>query len=192
MKLAARTSKVRPVATPDRLFVATEGKLLALDAATGETVAEFGETRDPREILLEGGLLIVSDAGSIRAFDPASRKQSWEAPIAARRIVAEGDYLLVVTATHVLGLDRATGKEKWKTADADAALALTCTAHGDYLVLEKSTLRDDPVGCGIKVYSAKTGELLWTKDYNPDMTHYRRRAPTSPRGSSGCRSTRKG
>ncbi|MBI3856280.1 MAG: PQQ-binding-like beta-propeller repeat protein [Planctomycetes bacterium] len=173
MKLAGRVSKVRPVASGDRLFVASEGKVLALDAASGETAAEFGGTRDPRELLLEGGLLIVSDADSIRAFDPATRKSAWEMPIQARRIVAEGDHLLVVTATHVVGLDRATGKEKWRTEDADAALALTCTAHGDYLVLEKSTLRDDPVGCGIKVYSAKTGELLWTKDYSPDMTHYR-------------------
>jgi outer membrane protein assembly factor BamB len=173
MKLAGRTSKVRPVASVDRLYVATEGKVLALDAATGETVEEFAQTRDPREILLEGGLLIVSDATSIRTFEPASHKPVWEAALVARRIVAEGDFLLVVTATHVIGLDRATGKEKWRTEDADAALALTCTAHGDYLVLEKSTLRDDPVGCGIKVYAAKTGELLWTKDYSPDMTHYR-------------------
>src|SRR6185369_6475561 len=173
MKLAGRTSKVRPVASADRLYVATEGKVLALDAATGETAVEFAETKDPREILLEGGLLIVSDATSIRAFDPATRKQAWEAPLVARRVAAEGDYLLVVTATHVVGLDRATGKEKWKTADADAALALTCTAHADYFVLEKSTLRDDPVGCVINVYSAKTGELLWTKDYSPDATHYR-------------------
>lgn len=173
MKLAGRTSKVRPVASADRLYVATEGKVLALDAATGDTVAEFAETKDPREILLEGGLLLVTDAASIRAFDPASRKQVWEAKLVARRVAAEGDNLLVITATHVVGLDRATGKEKWKTEDADAALALTCTAHGDYFVLEKSTLRDDPVGCGIKVYAAKTGELLWTKDYNPDMTHYR-------------------
>jgi outer membrane protein assembly factor BamB len=173
MKLAGRTSKVRPVAVGDRLFVASEGKVLALDAATGATAAEFGETRDPRELLVDGGLLFVSDATAIRAYDPATRKLAWEVKIDVRRMVAEGDGILVVTATHVVGLDRATGREKWRTEDADAALALTCTAHKGYLVLEKSTLRDDPVGCGIKVYSTKNGELLWTRDYKPDMTHYR-------------------
>jgi outer membrane protein assembly factor BamB len=172
-KAGSRTNKVRPVATADRLFVASEGKVLALNTATGETVAVFAETRDPREILLQGGLLLVSDAGSVRAFDPGSKKQVWEAALEARRMVAEGDNVLVVTATHVVGLDRATGKERWRTEDAEAALALTCTANAGYLVLEKSTLRDDPIGCGIKVYSTKTGELLWTRDFAPDMTHYR-------------------
>src|SRR6185436_4166906 len=40
MKLAGRVSKVRPVALGDRLYVASEGKVLALDGATGETVAD--------------------------------------------------------------------------------------------------------------------------------------------------------
>jgi outer membrane protein assembly factor BamB len=173
MRLAVRTSKVRPVAAGDRLFVASEGKVLALDAATGETVAEYGEAGDPRELLVEGGLLIVSDDKAIRAFEPATRKPSWEAPLQARRMVVDGDAILVVTATHVIGLDRATGKERWRKEDPDAGLSLTCTAHKGYLVLEKSTLRDDPVGCGIKVYSTRDGELLWTRDYKPDMTHYR-------------------
>jgi len=147
--------------------------VLTLDAATGETVAEYGDARDPRELLVEGGLLIVSDAKSIRAFDPASRKMVWEAAIEARRLVVEGDNILILTGTQVIGLDRASGRERWKKEDPDAALALTCTAHKGYLVLEKSTLRDDPVGCGIKVYGTKDGELLWTRDYKPDMTHYR-------------------
>ena len=47
MKLAGRTSKVRPVAMGDRLFVASEGKVLALDAATGRTVAEYGDASNP-------------------------------------------------------------------------------------------------------------------------------------------------
>jgi len=173
MKLAGRTSKVRPVAFGERLFVASEGKVMALNAATGETVAEYGTASDPRELLVEGGLLIVSDAKAIRAFDPETRKSAWEAALEARRMVVDGDMILVVTATHVIGLDRASGKERWKKEDPDAGLALTCTASKGYLVLEKSTLRDDPVGCGIKVYSTKDGELLWTRDYKPDMTHFR-------------------
>lgn len=173
MKPGGRTSKVRPVAIGDRLYVATEGKVLALDAATGDPVGEFAEVRDPRELLVGGGLLLVSDAASVRAFDAAQRTRVWEAALQARRMVLEDDLVLVVTATHVVGLDRATGKEKWRTEDPDAALALTCTASQGVLVLEKSTLRDDPVGCGIKVYSTKTGQVLWSRDFKPDMTHYR-------------------
>src|SRR6185295_7446223 len=101
-KPGGRTSKVRPVATADRLYAASEGKVLALDAATGETVGEFGEVRDPRELLLEDGLLIVSDAAAIRAYDAATRKPAWEAALAARRMVLDGGMLVVVTATHVV------------------------------------------------------------------------------------------
>jgi outer membrane protein assembly factor BamB len=173
MKLGVRTSKVRPVASGDRLYIASDGKVLALDARTGGTAAEFGEARDPREILLDGGLLIITDATAVRAYDPATRKLAWETTIAARRIVAEGGSLLIVTAKHLVAIDRATGKELWRRDEPDADLALTATAHDGYFVIEKSTLRDDPAGCGIKVYSSKTGELLWIRDYKPDMTHYK-------------------
>jgi outer membrane protein assembly factor BamB len=173
MKLGGRTSKVRPVAAGDRLYAVGDGKLLVLDAATGKTLAELADTRDPRELLVDGGLLMLSDASEVRAFDTSTLKPVWEQSIDARRMVSEGDGLFVVTAGQVVGLDRATGKVRWKTDDTDAELALTCTAHAGYLVLEKSSLRDDPIGCGIKVYSTKTGELLWTKDYKPDMTHFR-------------------
>jgi outer membrane protein assembly factor BamB len=173
MKLGGRSSKVRPVASGDRLYAVGEGKLLVLDAATGKTVAELADAKDPRELLVDGGLVLLSDASGVRAFDVATLKPVWEQALEARRMVSEGDGLVVVTASQVMGLDRASGKVRWKTDDADAGLALTCTAHEGYVVLEKSTLRDDPVGCGIKVYSSKSGELLWTKDYKPDMTHYR-------------------
>src|SRR4029077_11608519 len=77
---------------------------------------------------------------------------------------------------------RARGKDRSRKKVPAAALALTCTANKGFLVLEKSTLRDDPVGCGIKVYSTKDGELLWTRDYKPDMTHSREAAANLPQG----------
>jgi outer membrane protein assembly factor BamB len=173
MKLGVRTSKVRPVAWGDRLYLASGGRILALDARSGRTEAEFGEARDPREILVTGGLLVVTDPAAVRAYEPSSAKLVWETAIEARRIVSEGPSLLIVTGRHLVSLDRSTGSELWRREDPDADLAMTCTAHEGYLVIEKSTLRDDPAGCGIKVYSTKTGELLWTRDYKPDMTHYK-------------------
>ncbi len=173
MRLGTRTSRVRPVAWGGRLFAAADGKLLELDGRTGETAAEIAVTKEPREILVDGGLLVLSEARTLRAWDVATRKPAWEAALEARRIVASDGGLYLVTPTHVVGLDRATGKELWRTADPEAPLVLTLTAHGGVLVLEKSTLRDDPVGCGIRVYSTRDGSLLWKRDYKPDMTHYR-------------------
>jgi outer membrane protein assembly factor BamB len=173
MKLGVRTSKVRPVASGDRLYLASDGHVLALDGRTGETVAEFGEARDPRELLVDGGVLVVTDATSVRAFDPATRATLWNVPLVARRVVTQPGILLLVTERHLVALDRATGRELWRREEPDADLALTATAHDGLLVLEKSTLRDDPIGCGIKVYSVKDGDLLWTREYKPDMTHYK-------------------
>ncbi|HYE99295.1 MAG TPA: hypothetical protein VEJ18_10310, partial [Planctomycetota bacterium] len=42
IKLGTRPSKVRPALAGDRLFAATEGRLIEIDARTGETTAEFG------------------------------------------------------------------------------------------------------------------------------------------------------
>jgi outer membrane protein assembly factor BamB len=173
MRLGTRISRVRPVASGDRLFAAFDGKLRELDGRTGQTAWEIGETKEPREILADGGLLILAEARSIRAWEAAGRKKAWEIALEARKIVAGDGGLFAVTASHVVGLDRATGKELWRTADPEAPLILTATYQGGILVLEKSTLRDDPVGCGIRVYSGADGKLLWTRDYKPDMTHYR-------------------
>ncbi len=172
-RLGTRTNKVRPVLLGDRLFAATEGKILEIDARTGETAAEFDDTKSPRELLVDGGLLLVTDPKAVRAYALATRKLAWETSLATHRLVAGDGALFALTATHVVGLDRATGKERWRTADPDAALAVTCSYQDGRLVLEKSTFRDDPIGCGIKVYDTKTGELAWTRDYKPDMTHYR-------------------
>jgi len=172
-RLTTRVNKVRPVLLGDRLFAATEGKLLEIDARSGETAGEFGEAKSPREVVVDGGLLIVTDPAAVRAYDLATRKAVWETKLAAHRVVAGDGGLFALTATHVVGLDLATGRERWRTADPEAALAVTCTYHDGRLVLEKSTFRDDPVGCGIKVYDTKSGEVVWTRDYKPDMTHYR-------------------
>jgi outer membrane protein assembly factor BamB len=172
-KQAARPSKVRPVADGDRLYVAAEGKLLVLDGATGRTLEELGALEQPRELLLAGGKVLASEEELLRAYEARTGKPAWEAKLEVRRVVVDGDVVGVVSSGHVVGIDLATGKELWRTADAEAALALTATSSGGCLVLEKSTLRDDPTGCGIKVYSTRTGELLWVRDFAPDMTHYR-------------------
>lgn len=173
VKQGGRTSKVRPVLVGDQLVVATNGKLQVLDAKTSEVSGEISDTTDPRELLVDGGKLLSSDATAVRAWELATRKPLWSAELKARRMVTDGGRLIVLTDAELVALDQATGREQWRTADAETPLILTCTAHDGFVVLEKATLRDDPVGTGIKVYSAKDGKLLWVRDYHVDMTHYR-------------------
>jgi len=97
----------------------------------------------------------------------------WEAAIEARRLVVEGDNILILTGPRSSASTGPAAGNAGKRRTRMRPSRSPCTAHKGYLVLEKSTLRDDPVGCGIKVYGTKDGELLWTRDYKPDMTHYR-------------------
>jgi outer membrane protein assembly factor BamB len=172
-KVGTRATRVRPVAHGDVLYLAEGTSIVELDAATGDTRATFGETKEPRDLLVDGGLLISSDAEGVRAWDLATRALAWKADVDLRRIAATDGGVFGVTATDVVRLDRKTGKEAWRTPDPDAALALSLTAKDGFLVLEKSTLRDDGHGCGIRVYGTEDGALRWSRDYKPDMTHYR-------------------
>jgi outer membrane protein assembly factor BamB len=173
LKVAQRVTRVRPVATGNVLYLAEAGELAEIDARSGAPVAVLGALREPRDILLDRGVLVASDADAVRAWDPATRGLRWTAEVDARRLAASGGALFAVTATEVVKLDLATGKVAWRTPDADAGLALSLTAHDGLLVLEKSTLRDDGAGAGIRVYGADDGALRWARDYVPDMTHYR-------------------
>ncbi|MGH7341105.1 MAG: PQQ-binding-like beta-propeller repeat protein, partial [Candidatus Rokuibacteriota bacterium] len=170
--VGTRMTKVRPVIVGDTLFASSGGKVLALDAATGRDAGEVGAVSNPREILVEGGVLVVADGESIRGFDPVTRAQAWKAGVAARRVVAGDGAVYAVTGTEVVSLDLKTGDERWRSHDSDVSQVLTATYNQGVLVLEKATLRDDTTGCGLLAFSAKDGRTLWKKDVTPRMTHY--------------------
>ncbi len=172
-RIGGRLCRVRPVAAGELLLVATEEKILALDGRTGETVATLGEAKAAREILVDGGVVLVADAKAVRAWDLATRRPLWEISVQARRLVTGDGAVFAVTLTHVVALDRASGKELWRAEEPEAPRVLSCSYQGGILVLEKSTLRDDALGSGIRVYDTKLGEVVWTRDYKPDMSHYR-------------------
>lgn len=170
--VGSRTTKVRPVVMGDTLFAAADGKLLALDAATGRDAAVLDVLKNPRELLVENGTLVVAEEGAVRAWDASARKPLWSAPLSARRIVAGGGAVYALSGTEAAALDLATGRERWRVHDSDLRQVLTATYGEKLLVLEKATLRDDPIGCGLIVLSAEDGRTLWKKDLAPRMTHY--------------------
>jgi len=110
-------------------------------------------------------------------------KLSWKADLDVHRMVSEGDGSSWSSrADRRLGPEDGQGtvRKDEKTLDV-ADLHRAC----GLLVLEKSTLRDDPIGCGIRSFP-RDGELLWTEGLQPDMTIIARRAPTSPRVDLGA------
>jgi len=178
VKFGSRTSKVRPVADGDRLYAPIDGKLVALDGASGQTVQTLGEVEGPRELALVNGKLLVSDKYSIRAFDvraPAKEdvRPLWQCNDEARRMVAGDGKAFYLNDDKIVCLDLAAGKEQWRAQHPRAEEAGTCSYYRGVLVLERSSWRDDGAGNGLIVFSGENGKLLWTKDYTPSMTHYK-------------------
>ncbi|MHC4251290.1 MAG: outer membrane protein assembly factor BamB family protein [Planctomycetota bacterium] len=171
-KVRVRTSKARPVAHADLLYVAADGKLLALDGGTGETRTDFGAAPGAREILVSDGMAIVSGKDYIRAHDLKTASRVWRKGIDSERILAGDAKLFVLADKDITCLELKSGKELWRTTDPNADPATTCTYHYGVLALEKSSWRDDAGGCGLLVYSGRDGKLLWTKNYEPDKTHF--------------------
>jgi outer membrane protein assembly factor BamB len=171
--VGGRVTKVQPVAVGDRLYAIHDGKVMALDAATGRTVIEYGTVDGPRELLLDGGRLVVADKNGIRSFAPDSLAPAWEVSgIDARRIVAGDGSVFCLVGSTLVTLDAATGKERWRAQNPKLQEAATCSYRGGVLAAERSTWMDDPAGCGLQVFSGADGKLLWEKDYKPSMTHY--------------------
>src|SRR5205823_2129933 len=172
-KLGVRTSKVRPVALGEKLYVAAEGKLVALNGATGRTIEEFGPVTSPRELLISKNSLIISDGSVVRSYDVKSRNVLWEFRLSPERIVAGDGKLFCLADDLIVALDATTGTELWRVQNPDAAPATTCTYSQGVLVLEISSWRDDANGCGVLAYSGKDGRVLWKKEYRPDQTHFK-------------------
>ena len=171
-KTGNRTSKVRPVATAQRVYVVLSNELAALDAASGKTVQVYGQTTGPREIALAENLLLLSDTNGLRAWSPDGTLQ-WRVTEAARRMVVGDGKLFYFNSNNIVGLDLAGGKELWRTFHTSAVEAVTGTYGDGVLILERSSWRDEGQGSGVTAFSGRDGALLWSKDYVPGMTHYK-------------------
>jgi len=175
-----------PVAGGNRLYVVTAGKVMALDAATGEPVREYPEAGTPTDILLEGKMLLAWDASSLRALSIESGKVLWTHAAAKLAGVVAGDggaYLLDGAASKeggraILRLDLATGKTAWRKADYPwAAKVQRLSYHKGLLACEVSTLTNDKPGNGIHLLDARTGSQTWEYLYEPGQAHYQQGRP---------------
>jgi outer membrane protein assembly factor BamB len=172
LKPGTRISKVRPVALGERLYAAVDGKLVTLDAATGETMKTLTELDTPREIAIEGTTLLVSDKSGVRAFTTAG-KLLWQWAGVARRVVAGDGKVFCLANDDVACLDLASGSQRWRTPHPRVEVAATCSYGCGVLAIECSAWADDGAGSGIVVFAGDSGKVLWTRDYIPGLTHYK-------------------
>ncbi|MDB4459300.1 PQQ-binding-like beta-propeller repeat protein, partial [bacterium] len=72
------SSLARPIASKKHLFASVKNKLVALDAATGETTRTFEGITGPKSLFHVGELIVASDVNSARAFNVESGKELWK------------------------------------------------------------------------------------------------------------------
>ncbi len=172
----------RPIASEQYLYATLKDKLVALDAATGQVVCEFGGITNPKAILYDGMRVVTADETSVRAFEIPSGEQLWEyTSPEPRNVVCDGRVVALIEGrvrrgekAVAVALDAANGKALWRRDDYDWLIPTTRTvlARGQ-LVFEVSTLNDHDNGNAIHIVAAATGVHQWSKQFPPGMNHAR-------------------
>lgn len=178
---SAIAGSVLPVAAGERLYVVSEGRLQALDAATGKTVRTYEGDRKPLEILCEAGTLVAADGQGVWAYDADSGRALWSAKVVNPSSVIADDggvfclegKLLDRKGRAIVKIELATGKVLWRRSDhawAPNVRRLACDRG--LLVCEVSTYSDTRTGNGIHVLNSADGGQMWEHLYEPGQNHW--------------------
>lgn len=178
---SAVPGSVLPVAVGERLYVVSEGKLQALDAATGKTVRVYAGERKPLEILHLAGTLVARDAEGVWAYEADSGKALWSAEVTSPTSLVADDgavfclegKLLDRKSRAIVKLDLASGKVLWRRSDHDwLANVRRLACDRGLLVCEVSTYSDTRPGNGIHVLDAADGKQVWEHLFEPGQNHW--------------------
>ncbi len=171
---------VRPIATANSLLVVTDGKLRALDAATGQQFCEYPEAGTPTEILVEGGVILAIDKKVIHAVDLDTGRLRWKQAAEQARCVVAGDGQIDFLqgepghpeSLQLVRRELDSGKLRWERKDQPwLPRVRQCVYHQGLLVCELSTFADAKSGNMIYVLSAANGATLWSRQYVPGASH---------------------
>lgn len=171
-----------PIAVGPHLYAVSSNKLMALDAVTGESVREYPEAGQPRLLLHDDGVLIVADAGAVRALEATSARLLWRYDASDPRCVVAGDdYVGVIQGRsqrgercELVALEKKSGALRWKRGDYPwSEKVRRCVYHQDMLAYEVSSFNDNAPGNTLYILSATDGKLLWQRDFLPGMNHAR-------------------
>ena len=174
--------RARPVAAGEFLFAIAKGKLVALNAATGEVEQEYPGIGEPDEVISHRDLVIAADEVSVRAFSTRTAELLWSLDASdPRNLVAGGETVSLIRGNlkrgekpEALALDLYTGKIKWQRADLPWLEKVYRTViNGDQLAFEESSLSDHDAGNVLHVLSSETGQPVWEKVFPPGMNHNR-------------------
>ena len=185
-----KMGRVTPVTDGERVYAVNGDKLIALDAATGETILTYKHVGRPlTKIVHADGVLLAIGHDAIWARDAKTGDHLWKqrASLPWCVTVGGGAVHYVDGAARrgefvkLTARDLRTGKQRWQRTvprhrrDPLTYKWLTQVAgssyRNGYLAFEVSSFTDLVEPNAIHMLSAKDGELLWSKDYKPHGTH---------------------
>lgn len=176
------SSSARPIASSKRLFAVVKGRLVALNAATGEIVTEYEGLNQPKQLVHQENLLIASDDKAARAYDVVTGKELWHFEAVGIANVVAGYGVASLThgnpkrgvKTEAVAIDLKTGKVKWRRSDHAWLHGVTRTVlQPDQIAFECSSFSDHDAGNGIHIVSVENGDSKWDKNFAPGMNHRR-------------------
>ena len=112
------------VATRDKLFGVNGDELIAVDAATGDTLYQFASAEPPRKILYDSGLLVTEAKNWLAAFDAQTGDERWRTSAhSPYGTIADENRIFCVVGSRqqsgkwlheILCLDLTNGREIWR------------------------------------------------------------------------------
>ncbi len=165
------------VAGGDRLYAVMEdgGPLLALDAASGETITTYEQAVDPDDWMLFNDSLIVRrtpDRGKNRllCLDAAGGGLRWQKEIRVTHMVAAKERIFCLTAEgktakSLLCIEARNGAEKWRAAAGSEWGQLLCCFKGVLIFGSGSSQARKGSLAGAHGVSADDGKHLWSFRY---------------------------
>lgn len=201
------TSQTRPVVSDGLVFVVAEGRLHALDAASGSTRWPLGIAAGPVPPTARGGWLVVPSSSGVGAFRIADGSAIWQRALGASitvPVAIDGDRVfLALSDGRLVGLDLLSGDTIWTEwlssapAGLSAGNALVYFGGADGKVYAYSQDRglckwtyaigaeavDAPVADGARVYVAARDNTVWALDAARGNQRWRVPVEGRPAGS---------
>ncbi|MFV1966149.1 MAG: PQQ-binding-like beta-propeller repeat protein, partial [Pirellulaceae bacterium] len=165
----------RMVTSGDRVYLCAgpEQPVLALDAATGETDAEYHDAASSTQLLLRNRVLLCCGTRLV-AIDTEAGTTLWDYPVrlAGLNVVCDDDTVVFTDQIDLIGLDLKTGKVLWKQPlgeflkssgkDREGRVSRTksssLTLHKNHLYVSLNSRGSD---YDILAFSVLSGEFLW-------------------------------
>ncbi len=170
----------RLVARGDRVYatLGIDAAVSVLDAATGDTLATFDETKGTAGMVLAGTTLLVRIGDTaVRAVDAATGAARWiaEMPVVKLSLAADAERAVFMSADRIVCRSLADGKSLWRSAPVPRPKSYTTRSgptlvlYEDLVLLASSELANTQnrtwktgVEDTLTVLSAADGKKLWT------------------------------